>query len=43
MTRIEMVERIIDATSKSVNNLLVFASMTDAEIIETYNELYNIK
>lgn len=43
MERIEMVTRIIDATSKSINNLMVLAHMTDDEILQTYNELYNIQ
>lgn len=43
MTRIEMVIRIIDATSESRNNLMVLAHITDDEILQTYNELYNIQ
>lgn len=43
MTRTEMVTRIIDATNESRNNLMVLAYMTDDEILQTYNELYNIQ
>lgn len=43
MTRIEMVIRIIDATSEPRANLKVFACLTDDEILQIYNELYNIQ
>lgn len=43
MERIELITRIIDATGTSRNNLMVLAHMTDEEVLDTYNSLYNIK